>query len=85
MTTRASEFDELLRGFLPYLGADPLDGDVPLAELGLDSLNTMNLLVEVEDRFDVRFPDETLTPATFASANTLWRVVCALASGREVV
>lgn len=70
------EFEKLLRSYLPLLRADgPLAPTVPLADLGLDSLSTVGLLVDVEDAFGVQLPDDALTPDTFATAASLWSVV----------
>ncbi|GAA1329915.1 phosphopantetheine-binding protein [Saccharothrix algeriensis] len=70
------EFDELLRAYLPLLRDDaPLAQGTPLADLGLDSLSTVGLLVDVEDAFGVQFPDDALVPDTFATASSLWSAV----------
>lgn len=47
----------------------PDDGDLYAA--GLTSLNTVNLLLAIEDRFDVEFPDDLLSRRTFQSIDTL--------------
>ena len=61
------------------LGADTeLTPDRRLADLGLDSLATVGLLVDVEESFGVEFPDEALTADTFATAASLWSVVAGL-------
>lgn len=70
------EFEKLLRSYLPLLRADgPLASGTLLADLGLDSLSTVGLLVDVEEAFDVRIPDDALTQDTFATASSLWSVV----------
>jgi acyl carrier protein len=70
------EFEKLLRTYLPLLADDvPLTPGQLLADLGLDSLSTVGLLVDVEDAFGVQFPDDALTPDTFATASSLWAVV----------
>lgn len=70
------EFEKLLRIYLPLLGEDaPLAPGTPLADVGLDSLSTVGLLVDVEDTFGVEFPDDALGPDTFATASSLWSVV----------
>ena len=65
-------FEELVRAQLAIPPDRPLDPDDVLAELGLDSLGTVSLLMELEDAYDVVFPDELLIPATFATAGALW-------------
>ncbi|MCP2258142.1 acyl carrier protein [Streptoalloteichus tenebrarius] len=81
MSGWAPEFEALLRPHLPALAADQeLPGDTRLADLGLDSLSTVNLLIELENGFGVSFPDELLTAETFETADTLWRTVSALST-----
>ncbi len=65
-------FEELVRAQLVIPPDRPLDPDDGLGELGLDSLGTVTLLMELEDAYDVIFPDELLVPATFATAGALW-------------
>ena len=66
------KFIGLLRSYLPLAGADSLDPSANLTELGLDSLNTVEILVRLEDEFGVGLPDEELTPQTFATVGSLW-------------
>lgn len=67
------QFEELLRTFLPFLGADePLDADGRLRDLGLDSLGTVELLAALEARYGVRFLDDSLSMETFATPAVLW-------------
>jgi acyl carrier protein len=42
--------------------AAKLQPDTPLEQLGLDSLALMEFVFAVEDRFDVRIPEERLDP-----------------------
>ncbi|MEU3574275.1 acyl carrier protein [Kitasatospora sp. NPDC036755] len=68
------QFEQLLRAHLPYLPAqDELGADVALADLGLDSMSTVELLASLEKRYDVRFLDDALSMETFATAATLWK------------
>jgi acyl carrier protein len=71
-------FASVLREYLPLAGADPLDPTARLVDLGLDSLNTVEILVRMEEEFNVQFPDEDLTVDTFASVGSLWSVLSAL-------
>jgi len=79
MTTSAewaAGFEAVLRKHLPRLSADAeLTGDLVLADHGLNSLATVNLLVAIEDEFDVMFPDELLAATTFTTPDALWTVL----------
>jgi acyl carrier protein len=70
-------FVELLRPYVPLLGDSPLTEETRLRDLGLDSMQSVNLLFGIEDEFDITFPDEDLNEATFTTAGSLWRVVSA--------
>lgn len=48
-----------------------LEDDSDLYAAGLTSLITVNLLLAIEDHFDVEFPDELLSRRTFQSINAL--------------
>lgn len=67
------EFETVLRSLIPLLPADqPLTPDLKLQRAGLDSLATVNLLIELEDTFDVTFPDDMLRPSTVSTPAKLW-------------
>lgn len=48
-----------------------LANDSDLYDAGLTSLITVNLLLAIEDHFDVEFPDELLSRRTFQSIDSL--------------
>ena len=52
-----------------------LQDESDLYNAGLTSLITVNLLLAVEDHFDVEFPDHMLTRGTFQSINALAEAV----------
>ncbi|MFE9287966.1 phosphopantetheine-binding protein [Streptomyces olivaceus] len=69
-------FEDALRPHLTYLKADAkLIEDARLGDLGLDSLAVVGLLMDIEERYDIVFPDEHLNPETFRTVRSLWSVV----------
>jgi len=76
-------FDGILRKRLKYLeeGARIPDG-VPLKELGLDSMQAVDLLLDLEDELGVVLPDEAMTAETFATRTSL---MAAVATARATV
>jgi acyl carrier protein len=52
-----------------------LEDDSDLYDAGLTSLITVNLLLAIEDHFDVEFPDELLSRRTFQSIGALAEAV----------
>jgi len=52
-----------------------LRNDSDLYDAGLTSLITVNLLLAIEDHFDVEFPDELLSRRTFQSIDAMAEAV----------
>jgi acyl carrier protein len=79
-------FDAILRRRLKYLDADAaLPDDAPLQELGLDSMQAVELLLDLEDQLGVVLPDDAMTAETFATPGSLKAAVAAAASDMEAV
>ncbi|WP_271221616.1 phosphopantetheine-binding protein [Streptosporangium carneum] len=57
-----------------------LTEDLSLVELGVDSLQVVELIMAIEDRFGIEFPEELLVPESFASPGALWNVLEKLVS-----
>jgi acyl carrier protein len=76
------EIREILRlhGNLP---ADPrsLAADADLYAVGLSSHASVGVMLALEERFDVEFPDEMLTPDVFRSIDAIRNAVTELAGG----
>jgi acyl carrier protein len=69
-------FMAIVRRHLHMLEAtEELPLDAPLRELGLDSMATARLVLELENDLGVALPMTSLTTATFASPRALWAVV----------
>jgi acyl carrier protein len=58
----------------------PFDRD--LFQLGLDSLSAVRVVLELEETFDVTFPETMINVDLFASAATLERAVSALVTNK---
>jgi acyl carrier protein len=52
-----------------------VDSQADLYELGLTSHASVNVMLALEDAFDIEFPDEVLKKATFASVRNIEQVV----------
>ena len=55
-----------------------LEDEADLFAAGLDSLAIVNVLMMIEERFDIELPDELLSRRSFASIATITRVVAGL-------
>jgi len=79
-------FEAILRRRLKYLDADAaLPDDAPLQELGLDSMQAVELLLDLEDELGIVLPDDAMTAETFATPGSLKAAVAAAASDMEAV
>jgi acyl carrier protein len=64
--------EEILRGLLAEVGrlrvpAGSLGADADLYAAGLSSLATVDLMLAIEDRFGIEFPEARLNRRTFGS------------------
>jgi acyl carrier protein len=66
-------YDEIMR-FLLKRAADligeaearqPLSATAPLREIGIDSIHLINLIVQIEQRYEVFFEDDEMTSQRF--------------------
>lgn len=55
--------------------AQSLDTSDDLYDAGLTSLTTVNVMLAIEDAFDIEFPDNKLNRKTFDSIESLVEVV----------
>jgi acyl carrier protein len=78
------KYTSILGSYLPLSGPGPLDPAANLADLGLDSLNTIEILVRLEEEFDIQIPDEKLVAETFATVGSLWSVLSSLTGAPAV-
>lgn len=60
--------------------AAKVGADDNLYDAGLTSLACVNVMLAIEDTFDVEFPDQLLTRHTFQTISTLERVIVDLKS-----
>lgn len=63
---------------------DTLDDDADLFAAGLDSLAIVNVLMSIEETFDVEFPEHLLSRKSFSSIGNLSRAVAELRAEQNV-
>jgi acyl carrier protein len=68
-------FEQCLRRHLRLVKPDSIDYAVALAQLGLDSMTAVALLLDIEKTFDIRFPDDMIAEDTFRTAGGLKKAV----------
>jgi acyl carrier protein len=70
-----TQFEEVLRRHLRSAKANSINYDVELAQLGLDSMTAVAVLLDMEKAFGIRFPDDMLVEGTFRTAGRLKKAV----------
>ena len=66
------EIREVLAGHARLaVAADDLPTDADLYEAGMTSHASVNVMLALEDRFDVEFPDSMLTRSAFESIDAI--------------
>lgn len=75
-TDLAPKLQEILRPHLRMLRADaPVPMDQDLGRLGLDSMASIDLLMDIEAQLGVQIPDEMMTADTFSTGGHLLAVI----------
>jgi acyl carrier protein len=62
-------------------GAGPIGDDADLYRAGMKSFASVQLMLAIEEAFEIEFPEEMLNRATFRSASAIARAIEQLASG----
>jgi acyl carrier protein len=70
-----AEFEQCLRRHLRTASSVPIKYDMDLAQLGLDSMTAVAVLLDMEKTFGIRFPDDMLVEGTFRTAGNLKKAV----------
>ncbi|MDQ3933287.1 MAG: phosphopantetheine-binding protein [Actinomycetota bacterium] len=75
-------FEQVLRRHLRLVAGDePIPFDAELVAIGIDSMDSINLLVDIEETFGISFPGALLTVDTFRTPATLESAVAGLLAG----
>ena len=70
-----TQFEECLRRHLRSAKPNPINYEVEFAQLGLDSMTAVAVLLDLEKTFNIRFPDDMLVEGTFRTAGRLKEAV----------
>ena len=70
-----AQFEECLRRHLRLAESKPINYEAELAQLGLDSMTAVAVLLDMEKTFGIRFPDNMLVEGTFRTAKRLKEAV----------
>lgn len=71
-------YEEIVRRHLPMTEGRLLHPADRFTDLGLDSVATVAMVMDIEDKFALDFPDDLLVAETFASIGSLWDVLVTL-------
>jgi acyl carrier protein len=73
--------EEVLRPHLVLLEVSaPITPDLVLRDAGVDSLALIELLINIEQVFEIEFPDELLVADTFSTPRALWQAISKLSA-----
>lgn len=80
--------NETIRGLLAKLGGlpvavDQIGDDADLYAAGLSSFASVQLMLGLEEAFDIEFPDNLLNRKSFASIVAIEKTVKSILDGRE--
>ena len=79
--TMETKLHAVLRGHMPAdVGPDRLDPDDKLVDLGIDSLRLVELIIALEEEFQVLIPDEEMLAENFQNVGTVAALVDRLAA-----
>jgi acyl carrier protein len=70
-----TQFEDVLRRHLRSAKPDAINYDTELAQLGLDSMTAVAVLLDMEKTFGIKFPDDMLVEGTFRTAGRLKEAV----------
>lgn len=81
--------NETIRGLLTKFGSlpvavDQIANDADLYATGLSSFASVQLMLGIEESFDIEFPDNLLNRKSFASINAIEKTVGMILEGRKV-
>lgn len=68
-----SNFVKLIQNKVPMFDIE--NGDKDLRSLGLDSLGTIELLLDLEQQYNISFSDDLLVLNESISAVNLWNII----------
>lgn len=72
-------FENTLRAYLPFLAdGAALEPGLALTDLGLDSVATVSLLLNLEQEFGVEIPDQMLVASNFSTPAGIWGMLATL-------
>lgn len=67
------EFEAVLKRHCRFTSEDArLDPDIPMTLLGVDSMEIISLIVDLESVIGAQIPEDALTPQAFATPGALW-------------
>ena len=76
ISTQIDDIRQIVLKHARLVGAsDAIDDDADLYALGLNSLATVNVMLALEDLYNVEFGDELLSRETFASIGAISRAI----------
>ena len=73
LTMSANQLDEIRKQFCEKLHLDSIDESKPMKDLGLDSLDVVEMCLDLEDKYGFQFTTEEL--ASFKTVGDLFDLI----------
>jgi acyl carrier protein len=70
--------EQLVAGLLARKGLAPVARDANLRDAGISSLDMVNLMLTIEEAFDLALPQQAMTPENFSSVAAIEALVAGL-------
>jgi acyl carrier protein len=71
------KLEKLLRANARFISSNAdINPSIPLASLGVDSLDMIELVVQIESEFDLEIPLEEINSKTFSTPASIWQLLC---------
>lgn len=84
-TSWPSSFDELLRSYLSLEESQELAPDMNPVDHGLNSMATVSLLLDLEERYGLTIPDDQLATLATANVGQMWALLVEVGAVRDDV
>ena len=81
MDSFLSKYIDIIKPFIKLECAET-QLDVPMIDLGINSIDIIEIMAILEETFKVEFPDSLITPQLFVSPRTLYNGLLTIISKR---
>ncbi|MEV4211198.1 acyl carrier protein [Micromonospora sp. NPDC049662] len=78
------DFEAALHEVIPPEHHSSISPTTELLSIGLDSMGSMQLIILLEDAYEIEFPLDYLNPEVLATPSSLWAALSVVRAGSEL-